>query len=227
MTKRQSTQVNAGTVASTTLAFVNPVVANSALFCAIRNGSTTPPASVVDSQGQTFTSDVSQVQTTDSHCISLWSFTNSVGGADSITVTLGSAQTLRVVILEYSGMALGGLFDLASGGQADATTSANTGNISTTQDSELLLCLFGNSSGATILADALFTEQEVVISGANAGRFEVADKQVSSAGIYTATPSQNNVGNLSALIAGYRGFVVVTDQFTGFGTRFLGHFTEI
>lgn len=227
MVKRQSAQVNAGTVSSTTLNFVNPVLANSALYCAVRNGSTTPPASVVDSLGQTFTQDAIQTQTTDGHVITLWSLTNSIGGADSVTVTLGSSQTLRVVILEYAGMALGGLFDLASGGQANAITSVNTGNIVTTQDSELILCLFANSSGATMLADGAFTDQETVIVGANNGRFEVSDRFVSLIGSYTATPSQNNVGNLSALVASYRGFVVITDVFTGFGQRFLGHFTEI
>lgn len=227
MVKRQSAQVNAGTVANTTLNFVNPVLANSALYCAVRNGGTSVPSSVVDTLGQTFTLDASQVQTTDSSMLSLWSVTNSNAGVDGVTVTLGAAQTLRVVILEYAGMALTGLFDVTSGNQVNTATTLNSGNISTAQNSELLLCLFGNSSGATMVADGAFTEQEVVVPGAGNGRFEVSDRIVSSTGVYSAAPSQGVAGNLAVLLVSYRGLVIVTNVFTGFGRRFIGHFTEV
>lgn len=227
MVKRQSTNVNAGIVASTNLPFVNPVLGNSALYCVVHNGGATPPSSVTDSLGQIYALDAVQAQGTGNFVLSIWSTTNSNAGVITLTVTLNSPQTLRVAILEYGGMALTGLADGSTGSQINGVTTVASGNFATTQNDELLLCVFGNASGATMLADVNFTQQEVVSAGANNGQLQVADRLVNIIGVYNATPSQNTVGNLAVFVASYRGLVIVTDGFTGFGSRFLGHFTEV
>ena len=224
MVKRQSTFVDAGAVLSATLTYPVPVAAQSLLLCAVRVSSTSPPTSVTDSLGQTFTQDATIGQTTDSHNVTLFSLANTLAGTDTVTVTLASSVSLRIVILEYAGMALSAVLDGTTGAQGDAVTSIPTGNIATTQADELLICLFGNSAPASILADAAFTQEEVVVPGANAGRFMVSDELVHNVGVYHATTTQNVVGNCSTLLASYRGLVTISNVLTGWGSKVVGYY---
>lgn len=151
------------------LAYDSNVTAGSLLICWAYFGAGTNPAdyTCIDSLTQTFTVANSQVQTTDGHILIIFYKANSAGGANTVTVTnvTGPVGTIRMSISEFSGVATVSPLDQINAAQGSSTTPAS-GNVTPTENGELLCCGGSGNTGTTYTAGTDFTKVVNVPSAA-------------------------------------------------------------
>jgi len=180
---------------SVTLAYTSDITPGTTKVVVVMSGSTTAPTNVDDPQGA-YTKDLEQDQTTDGITLSFWHLCNATSGATTVTVTNGSSQSTRIVILEYSGYTSACEKDQSNSAQADSVgvdVPTDTGDITTTQADEVLVgALIISTTSASVTQPASFTVRQDLAAG-NV-RLSVADRIVSSTGTYNYAPSQKASG---------------------------------
>lgn len=217
MARLQSKSLDAGTITTANLTFDLNVTAASLLIASGRSSAgTTQPTSVTDNINSTYASDKKQAQTLDNATAWFASFANS--GAGTITVTETQASgSLRLVIIEYSGMATASPLDQTNGAEANAVTSVNSGNITTTQADEVLIGASGNSSGQAWTVTSGFTLIADVPTGSTS-RFIVEEQIVTSTGTYSSQPVTSASSNTMTLIASYKVASQISVPITNFNS---------
>jgi RHS repeat-associated protein len=171
-------------------------------------GDSTSVSSVSDTQGNTYTLISSSPWPTPSGFFErLYYAKNIVGGADTITVTLGgSVWGMELHVYDYSGLDTSSPLDASATPQTGTSTSGVSGTLTTTNPNDLLFSFFHSDNGVTNTAGTGFTGRTPPGDSYPLGE----DKNATSTGTYSATM------NFSAS-ADYVGFLVAFKAASGGG----------
>ena len=131
---------------------------------------------------------------------------NVTGHASNVvTFTLTAArQFKRGVVHQYSGMATSGAFDQENWGSGSSGTAISTGNITTTQNDEVLVAFAGEYTAQTYTAGTNFTER-IDVGALFPGTGSASeDRIVTSAGTYNATMTQANSADWALIVSSFK-----------------------
>ena len=174
-----SASASNGSVGSLTVAFPGNTFPGDLLVVALEYASNAAPASVTDSQGNTFTPVGNQLSTPAGTLSRAYYASNIKGGTDTVSVTLSANSShLAVYLSEYSGIDPNNPIDAQSGASGNAG-AASSGSATTSVAGDIIYgyCV---ADGACA-AGSGFTTRSALASDL------VEEKLVSSAGSYTAT----------------------------------------
>src|SRR6185503_12080612 len=124
---------DAGATASTTLAFPSANTAGNWIAVAVRAGGTNQVVTVTDTRGNQYRKAVQFNVTLDSVTLAIFYAENISGGANTIQVSDSQSGTLRLAILEYSGVATDNSLDVTAAAQGTSAAPAS-GTAATTAD---------------------------------------------------------------------------------------------
>lgn len=158
--------------------------------------------SCVDSLGQTWSEAQSQVQSTDGNIMKIVYFANTVGGANTLTCTwTGGGPTFRCGVLEYSGVATTTPLDQHTSAQGAAGT-ADSGNVTPSQDNELVIMAASNSNGTTFTIGT--GTKRVNVPDATTTRIGAGEEIQTTATARQSSWTFGSSGNWSSLIATFK-----------------------
>ncbi len=147
---------DAGTTASSTLAFNSNNTAGNWIAVVVRAGRAGQVLTVSDTRGNSYHPAIQFNVITDTpngDTLGVFYAENIAGGANTVTVTDSiNGSTLRFAILEYSGVALANSLDVISTAQGTSAT-ANSGNALTTAAGDLLLGAFLTGNPASRISE--------------------------------------------------------------------------
>src|SRR5438132_3699198 len=205
ITLLQHTSKDAGTATSTSLAFPSNNTAGNWIAVAIRAGHSGQLFTVKDSNGNAYHQAVQFNVTTDApngDTLGVFYAENIAGGANQVTVSNTISGTMRVAVLEYSGVASANSLDAAA--VAQGTGSApNSGNITTSANGDLLLgaVLTGNGENFTAGTGYLIEERVPAEPGT---KLIVEDQVQSASGTVSAGVSLGAADSWGAAIAAFK-----------------------
>ena len=198
----QHTGVDAGNADRASLPFASANTAGNWIGVAIRAGNVGQVLSVTDSRGNVYRKAVQLDETTDRTSLALYYAENVAGGSNTVTVTKSiSGGSLRLSVVEYSGVASSGSLDTVAAARG-STASPSSGPASATVPGELVLGLITTANSSTPTAGSGFTIQERVPT--SGPKLIVEDKVQSAAGSATASLSLSSSDNWGALVATFR-----------------------
>ena len=197
MAHLQSRGQDAGFVASTTLAFLSTVTSGSLLIAGTRVGGITTTLAVSDDVNGAWTRTREQ-DTVDDHSLFVDHFLNSGSGTVTVTCDPSGTPYVRWIIGEYSQIATSGALDQVNSATGNSTSLAS-GNITTLQADETLICVGSVQADASFTPDADFTErQEIVL------RVALEDRIVSATGTYQGTWSVSASSQWCCILASFK-----------------------
>lgn len=199
----QSTQ-GSGTVTQLDLAFLSNNAAGNLIIVSARIGVNGRTITVTDSKGNTYTQD--KFQTASAVDLAIYSAKNIAAGANTVTCSIsGAADSIRLAIHEYSGLATASPLDQVASATATGTAADSGATPTTTVADELLFACCATGSGRDLTAGASFTEREVVVQGAATERLLTEDRIVSATGAYNGLVTLGTSGLWCCAIATYKG----------------------
>jgi len=179
---------DAGTTASSTLAFNSNNTAGNWIAVVVRAGRAGQVLTVSDTRGNSYHPAIQFNVITDTpngDTLGVFYAENIAGGANTVTVTDSiNGSTLRFAILEYLGVALANSLDVISTAQGTSAT-ANSGNALTTAGGDLLLGAFLTGNPATFTAAAGYKVEEAVPASPNT-KLAAEDQIQTAAGTVSA-----------------------------------------
>jgi uncharacterized repeat protein (TIGR01451 family) len=183
----QHASKDAGTTTSTTLAFPSANTAGNWIAVVIRAGKAGQNFVVSDSRGNAYQKALQVSTTLDTVTLGVFYAESIAGGANTVTVSDSmSGGTLRIAVLEYSGIAASGSLD-GTPVMAEGTGTALASPATTTSVAgDLILGLLDTTDGATMTAGAGFTIEERV-PASPATKLAVEDEVQPAAGSIAAT----------------------------------------
>ena len=158
----QHASSDAGTTNTTVLAFPSNNTAGNWIGVCIRAGALNESFTVVDSKGNIYRKAVQFAETGDGNSIGIYYSENIAGGANAIRVSASVSATLRIVILEYSGVATSGSLDAVAMNQGQSATPSSGPGGATTANGELLLGAIATANAARFTAGSGYTIVESV-----------------------------------------------------------------
>lgn len=180
---------NNGAVATVTCAFAaNNAAGNLIVVGGGDAGATSGHTlSVSDSLGNTYTAAQSNFTGANNDVLSLWYVASSLAGANTVTVTVsGTGADHYCWAAEYSGIATVTPLDQTTAAANAGVTAWTSGNVTTTQASELLIgWAMGGNGAATATAGTGWTLQASTTAGSQSPAWE--DQIVSVTGTFAAT----------------------------------------
>jgi len=127
---------------------------------------------------------------------------NISAGANTVTVSDTITATLRIIILEYTGVATANSLDVTAAAQG-SSTSPNSGNLTTSSSGELLLGAVVTADSASFTAGSQFVIRTHVPSEPNTKL--IAEDQIQSvAGSAAATASLGASDPWGAVLATFK-----------------------
>ena len=199
----QHTSKDAGTTTSSTLAFVSSNTAGNWIAVAIRAGlSSSQVFTVSDTNGNTYKQAGQLGYTASAVTLAIYYAENIKGGANTITVSDTVSGPLRFAILEYSGVATSNSLDVAVAGQG-ASTSPNSGNLTTTANGDLLLSAIATANSGTFTAGAGYTIRDFVPAEPNT-KLVSEDQIQASAGLASATATLAGSDTWGSILAAFK-----------------------
>ena len=157
----QHTSEDAGTATSGTLAFPSGNTAGNWIGVCIRAGAVNETFTVTDSNGNTYHKAIQFNETGNGNTLGIFYAENIKGGANTIQVSGTVAATLRLAILEYSGIVTSGSLDVIATAQGNSA-SPYSGNAVTTSAGDLLLGAIMTGDPATFTAGSGYNIEERV-----------------------------------------------------------------
>ncbi len=188
-TQGRQKRITSGMVNS--LAFTNPNAAGNLIVVYVAWNNTGSVA-LSDSRGNTYTSVAPATAwgSTNSWRSQVFYARNVAGGANTVTATFGTAITSfgKLYIHEYSGLDRNNPLD-ASATSIGTTSAMNSGSATTSNANDLIFGAASSSSSVTAAGTGFTSRLNANVNGANGSRTE--DRNVTSAGSYNATATQN------------------------------------
>ena len=183
--------------------------------------------SVTDSRGNTYTRDRTAANSGGTLRSSVFSapITTALQAGDSITITLSAAVAAKAAtVVEFSGLLDAGRLDVFNSGQAAASTTGTAGNLSTTNDNDLVVAMVGSLNPVT----DTFTEADGYTQnarqGTNTGGAADTNVTVNSAhrietttGTFVYAPTFGTATDSVGVHVAYKAAPVVVD-YPGFGS---------
>jgi hypothetical protein len=199
----QHTSKDAGTTNSSTVAFPSNNAAGNWIGVCIRAGAVNETFTVTDSGGNTYRKAIQFNETADGNSFGIYYAENIAGGANRVTVSDTAVATLRIAILEYSGVATSGSLDVFVATQGDSSTPNSGVTAMTTTNGELLLGAIMTGNPATFAAGGGYTVEESV--PAEPGTKLIAEDQIQvTAGASTASATLGATDFWAAGVAAFK-----------------------
>ena len=198
----QSRSTRASAVTTLSLAYNSAVTAGNLLVCCATGfkASTFTINTPSDDNTNTWTRNRLSAYA-NSLRLSVSSAPNANSGITTVTVTTDVTADLALIILEYSGAATSGPFDVGNDASGSSTT-VDSGNINTSGDDVVVGCM--SHSGATAVIDPGVTYTQREENEDAAGQvYNVEDKIVTS-GTYSANWTLAGARNYNAIVGSYR-----------------------
>jgi hypothetical protein len=212
----QHASKDAGTATSTTLAFTANNTTGNWIGVVIRAGALNEVFTITDTKGNTYHKAVQFNQTTDGFTYGIFYAENVASGANTVSVFDSASGTLRLAILEYSGVATSGSLDAITSAQGHSA-APSSGSAATTANGELLL-------GAVMTgASQVFTagtgnRMEESVPAEPGTKLVIEDQIQASAGTFSANVSTGTADDWAAGFAAFKplgGVVVSAPTITG------------
>ena len=175
----QRASSDAGTTTTTVLSFPYVNTAGNWIGVCIRAGAVNESFSVIDSKGNIYRKAIQFSETGDGNSIGIFYAENIAGGANAIRVSDTSTATLRIAIMEYSGVATSGSLDAIAVAQGNSATPNSGMSNMTTANGELLLGAIMTANSALFTAGTGYVIEASV--PAEPGTKLVAEGQIQSA----------------------------------------------
>jgi hypothetical protein len=199
----QHTSKDAGTTASSSLAFTTNNIAGNWIGVAIRAGQTGQTFTVADTRGNTYRNAVQLNETVDGTTLALYYAENIAGGSNTVTVSDTIAGgTLRFAILEYSGVAVANSLDGTASAQGSGTTPSS-GTTTTTASGDLVIGLISAANGVTFTAGNGYAIQDRLPASPNT-KLVTEDQRQAAAGPVTAGATLNAADSWGAVVSAFR-----------------------
>jgi Putative Ig domain/IPT/TIG domain len=199
----QHAGTDAGTAATSTLAFSSANLAGNWIGVAIRAGGTGQTFSLSDTRGNVYRKAVQLNETVDGTTIALFYAENIAGGANAVTVSDTLAgNTLRWSIFEYAGVATANSLDGVAASQGSGTT-LNSGPAATTASGDLLLGVFSSAVPVTLLPGNGYALQDQVPAAPNT-KLMTGAGSATAAGTVSATATASAANNWGAVLAAFK-----------------------
>jgi hypothetical protein len=158
----QHASSDAGTTSTALLAFPSNNTTGNWIGVCIRAGATNESFTVVDSRGNVYRQAIQFSETNNGNSFGIYYAENVAGGANSIRVSDTATATLRVAILEYSGVATSGSLDVIAAAQGHSATPTSGLTGSTTASGDLLLGTIMTANSARFTAGSGYAIVESV-----------------------------------------------------------------
>jgi uncharacterized repeat protein (TIGR01451 family) len=198
----QHTSKDAGTTASSTLAFTAANTTGNWIGVVIRTAQTGQVFTVSDTRNNTYRRALQYNETVDATSLAIFYAENIAGGANTVTVSDSLGGTLRFAIFEYAGVALANSLDVTTAVQGTGT-AMSSGTMTTTANGDLILGMLSAADGVTFTAGTGFTVQERVPAAPNS-KLAVEDRIQPNAGAIAATGTASASNAWGAAAAAFR-----------------------
>jgi hypothetical protein len=178
-----------GAGGTTNVTFSSSVSANDLIVVGITQATvnTATVSSVTDTLSTSYAKAVRTAQTNNAMTEEIWYGVATAGGSSvKVTVAWSGASSGNIIIAEYTGNATSSVLDGATGtASGSKSTSLNSGNITTTNASDLLFGLGDyNSTSTTLTAGSGYTMEKTLAVTTSVG---AEDQVVSATGTYSAS----------------------------------------
>jgi hypothetical protein len=193
---------DAGSTSSSTLAFPSSNTAGNWIGVLIRAGQSGEVFTVKDSTGNTYHQAIQFNETGNGNTLGVFYAENIASGPNTITVSDTVSNTLRFTILEYSGIATTNSLDVTAAAQGKST-SANSGNATTTSSGDLLLGAILTAGAASYTAGSNYKIEESVPAAPNA-KLIAEDQVQAAAGPVSASATLGAADNWAAGLAAFK-----------------------
>ncbi len=199
----QHTGKDAGTVTSSTLAFTANNTAGNWIAVAIRAWKCGPTLSVTDTRGNTYRMAMRFNETVDGMTLAVFYAESIAGGPNTVTVSgIQAGGTLRLAILEYSGVATANSLDVTASAQG-TSTAPTTSTVTSTASGDLVLGLLSTANARTFTPGSGYVIQDRVPAAPNT-KFVVEDRIQTTAGPVSANGTLNTSDIWGAALAAFR-----------------------
>jgi IPT/TIG domain/Abnormal spindle-like microcephaly-assoc'd, ASPM-SPD-2-Hydin len=201
----QHASKDAGTTTSSSLAFPSNNTAGNWIAVAIRAGHSGQSFTVKDSNGNTYHQAVQFNVTTDApngDTLGVFYAENIGGGANQVTVSDTISSTMRIAILEYSGVANSSSLDAATAAQGSGNAPVS-GSVTTFANGDLLLGVVLTGSGENFTAGSGYLIEEHVPTEPGT-KLIVEDQVQPASGAASASVSLGASDNWGAAIAAFK-----------------------
>ncbi len=198
----QTAAKDAGTTASTTLAFPSTNTAGNLIAVAVRAGGINQVFTITDTKGNVYRKAVQFNVTLDSVSLALFYAENISGGANTVQVSSTQSGTLRLGILEYSGVATTNALDVTAAAQG-TSAAPTSGNATTTANGDLLIGVFSTADPLNVTPGTGFALSSAVPANPNA-KLAVADRVQTAAGSAAAAASLGATTDWGSAFAAFR-----------------------
>lgn len=197
----RSAGTDCGAAASCALAWPAANAAGNLLVLALRVGPGAGTPAVSDSKGNAYSLAVSQTDTADGQKSYLYYAQGVAAGANTTTVSVPSAVTLRMAILEYSGIKTSGALDkTASADGPSGSAVIQTGSLTPSSNNQLILAM-----GTTGTNSNTFTAGSGYTLRATTNKLGVEDRVLATAGLVSPTLAIAQADDYAGLSASFRG----------------------
>jgi len=198
----QHSSRDAGTASSTSVSFPSASTAGNWIGVVIRAGKSGQVFTVTDSRGNTYHNAIQFNEVIDGTTLGIFYAENITGGVNTVSVSDTILGTLRIAILEYSGVALANSLDGAA--VANQGTSASpTVSLTTTVNGDLLLGEMSTANAAIFTAGSGYTIEETVPAQPNT-KLIVEDRVQTTAGSASASASLAASDSWGAALAAFK-----------------------
>jgi hypothetical protein len=199
----QHASKDAGATTSTTLAFSANNTAGNWIAVVIRAGKSGQVFTVTDSHSNIYKQAVLFNMTLDAETNAIYYAENIAGGANTVTVSdTITAGTMRLAIMEYSGVALAGSLDAAIATEGTGTLPSS-GNAITSWGGDLLLGEITTANPATFSAGTGYKIEDLVPASPNT-KLILEDQIQTAPGTSSATATLAASDSWSALFAAFK-----------------------
>ena len=201
----QHASKDAGTTTSSSLAFPSNNTSGNWIAVAIRAGHSGQSFTVKDSKGNTYHQAIQFNVTTDApngDTLGIFYAEDIAGGANQVTVSDTISGTVRIAVLEYSGVASANSLDVTAVTQG-SSSAPNSGSITTSANGDLLLgaVLTGNGENFTSGPGYLIEERVPAEPGT---KLNVEDQVQSASGTVSAGVSLGAADSWGAAIVAFK-----------------------
>lgn len=166
---QHTTKDQASAVSNTTLAYTSNVAANNLLVIAVRAGTGTGQTiTITDTVGNSWTNGSINIDVAGGQSQQISWVVNTTSAANTVTITLNTAASMRIAIYEYSGTATSSPMDIQANIALGTSTTPSSSSFTPNANNELVFAIAGLNAASTFTAGTNFALQDAVPSGSAA-----------------------------------------------------------
>jgi hypothetical protein len=198
----QGAGIDGGATTPVSLSFPSTNTSGNWIAVCIRAGASSEAFTVIDSNKNAYHNAIQFDQTADGDTTAIFYAEKIAGGSNTVTVSASVAGTLRVAIMEFSGVATSGSIDVAAAAQGNSANPMS-GTAVTTVNGDLLLGAIMTADPSNFTAGSGYSILEGV--PAEPGTKLIAEYQIQgTAGSTTASATLGTADNWAAGIAAFK-----------------------